>query len=86
LPALHAPQGGEDNPKGHALLSFYNLRLGVPEDVRVDTRSRHETRILRDYDQEPQALTRERRGLWLVDRAFIDAPFWDAKQRACRSP
>lgn len=21
-------QGGEDNPKGHALLSFYNLRLG----------------------------------------------------------
>ena len=75
-------QGGEDNPKGHALLSFYNLRLGVPEDVRVDTRSRHETRILRDYDQDAQALTRERRGLWLVDRAFIDAPFWDAKQRA----
>jgi hypothetical protein len=64
------------------LLSFYNLRLGVPEAVRVDTRSRHETRILRDYDQDPQALTRERRGLWLVDRAFIDAPFWDAKQRA----
>jgi hypothetical protein len=75
-------QGGEDNAKGHALLSFYNLRLGVPEAVRVDTRSRHETRILRDYDQDPQALTRERRGLWLVDRAFIDAPFWDAKQRA----
>ena len=75
-------QGGEDNPKGHALLSFYHLRLGVPEDVRVDTRRRHETRILRDYDQEPQALTRERRGLWLVDRAFIDAPFWDAKKRA----
>ncbi|MFZ1574735.1 MAG: hypothetical protein WAT36_05780 [Chromatiaceae bacterium] len=75
-------QGGEDHPKGHALLSFYNLRRGVPEDVRVDTRRRHETRILRDYDQEPQALTRERRGLWLVDRACIDAAFWDAKQRA----
>ncbi|MGB7550817.1 MAG: transposase [Chromatiaceae bacterium] len=54
----------------------------MPEDVRVDTRSRHETRILRDYDQEPQALTRERRGVWLVDRAFIDAPCWDAKQQA----
>ncbi len=40
--------------------------LGVPEDVRVDTRRRHETRIWRDYDQEPQALTRERRGLWLL--------------------
>ncbi|MFZ1537035.1 MAG: hypothetical protein WAT23_06605, partial [Chromatiaceae bacterium] len=75
-------QGGEDNPKGHALRSFYNLRLGVDEDVRVDTHSCHETRILRDYDQEPQALTRVRRGPWRVDRAFIDTPFGDAKQRA----
>jgi hypothetical protein len=75
-------QGGADNPKGHAWLSCYNLRLGLPEAVRVDTRSRHETRILRDYDQEAQALTRERRGLWVVDRAFIDAAFWDAKKRA----
>jgi hypothetical protein len=54
----------------------------VPEDVRIDTRSRHETRILCDYDQEPQALTRERRGVWRVDRAFIDAPCWDAKHQA----
>ncbi|MBK8637277.1 MAG: transposase [Chromatiaceae bacterium] len=75
-------QGGVDHPKGHALLSLYNLRLGVPEAVRVDTRSRHETRILRDDDQAPHALTRERRGLWRVDRAFIDAPFWDDKHRA----
>jgi hypothetical protein len=74
-------QGGEDNLKGHGLLSLYNLRLGVPEAVWVDTRSRHETRLLGDYDQDPQALTRERRGLWVVDRAFIDAPFWDAKKR-----
>jgi hypothetical protein len=73
-------EGGQDNPKGHALLSFYNLRLGVPEDVQVETRSRHETAILRDYDQSPQALTRERHTLFLVDRAFIDARFWDAKK------
>ncbi len=79
-------QGGEGNHNGHALLSFYNLRPGVPEDVGVDTRSRHETRSLRDYDQDPQALTRGRYGLWLVNRAFIDAPFWDAKQRALQMP
>jgi hypothetical protein len=72
--------GGEDNPKGHALLSFYNLRLGVPEAVQVETRSRHETAILRDYDRSPQALTRARQTLFLVDRAFIDARFWDAKK------
>jgi hypothetical protein len=73
-------EGGRDNPKGHALLSFYNLRLGVPEDVQVETRSRHETAILRDYDRSPQALTRARDTLFLVDRAFIDARFWDAKK------
>ena len=74
-------EGGKDNPKGHALLSFFNLRLGVAEDVHVDTRSRAETKLLRDYDQGEQALTREKKGLWLVDRAFIDAGFWDAKKR-----
>ena len=73
-------EGGDDNPKGHALLSFYNLRLGVPEAVQVQTRSRHETAILRDYDRSPQALTRARQALFLVDRAFIDARFWDAKK------
>jgi hypothetical protein len=76
-------EGGEDNPKGHALLSFYNLRLGVPEDAQVETRSRHETAILRDYDRSPQALTQERYTLFLVDRAFIDARFWDVKKTRC---
>jgi len=75
--------GGEDNPKGHALLSVYNLRLGVPDDVQVETRSRHETAILRDDDRPPHALTRERQTLFLVDRAFIDARFWEAKKSAC---
>lgn len=75
-------QGGEDNPKGHALLSFYDVRLGCVADVHVDTRSRHETLLLRDYDQSAQAMTRHKGALWLVDRAFIDAPFWDKKKRS----
>jgi hypothetical protein len=73
-------QGGEDNAKGHALLTFYNLRTGLPRDVFVETRSRHETRLLRDYDRDAQAMTRTRNMVWLVDRAFIDAPFWDTKK------
>ncbi len=74
-------QGGQDNPKGHALLSFYDLRLGCPADVYTDTRNRHETTLLRDYDANAQAMTRHKNGLWLVDRAFIDARFWDHKKR-----
>ena len=74
-------QGGEDNPKGHALLSFYDVRLGCPADVYVDTRNRHETALLRDYDATDQAMTRHHNALWLVDRAFIDARFWDQKKK-----
>ena len=73
-------EGGTDNPKGHALLTFYDLRLGVPVDVQVETRNRHETAILKDYDRLPTALTRTRGALFVLDRAFIDAPFWEVKQ------
>ncbi len=62
------------------MLTFYNLRTGLPQDAFVETRSRHETRLLRDYDRDAQAMTRTKGMLWLVDRAFIDAPFWDAKK------
>lgn len=73
-------EGGNDNAKGHALLSFYDVRLGVPEAVHVETRSRHEQLMLRDYDREDSALTQQRHTLWLVDRAFIDGRYWDRKK------
>jgi hypothetical protein len=38
--------------------------------------------VLRDYDAREQALTHRRKALWLLDRAFIDARFWDGKKRA----
>ena len=67
-------EGGKDNPKGHALLSFSNRRLGVAEDVHVETRSRHETLLLRDYDPGALALTRERNTLWRISRAHLNVP------------
>jgi hypothetical protein len=74
-------EGGTDNPKGHGLLSVYDLRLGCATDVWVETRSAHELTCLRDYDRHAAgALTRVKNGLWVVDRAFIDARFWDAKK------
>ena len=73
--------GGVDNPKGHGLLTFYDVRLGFAVDVRTETDSRHEITLLKDYDRNPHALTHERGALWLVDRAFIDARYWDGKKR-----
>jgi hypothetical protein len=78
----HCPprEGGDHNPKGHGLLTFHNLRLGVPVDVQVEVRNRHEITVLRDYDQTPNAVTQHRNALFVVDRAFIDASFWDMKK------
>jgi hypothetical protein len=72
--------GGDHNPKGHGLLTFHNLRLGVPVDVQVEVRNRHEITVLRDYDKTAQAVTQRRNALFAVDRAFIDAPYWDVKK------
>ena len=72
--------GGDHNPKGHGLLTFHNLRLGVPVDVQVEIRNRHEITVLRDYDQSPGAVTQRPNAVFVVDRAFIDAAFWDLKK------
>jgi hypothetical protein len=49
-------------------------------DVQVEIRNRHEITVLRDYDQSPHAVTQRRDALFVVDRAFIDAAFWDLKK------
>jgi hypothetical protein len=69
--------GGECNAKGHALLTFYNLRTDLLQDVFVKTRSRHETRLLRDHNCYAQPMIRVKGALCLVDRTFIDASFRD---------
>jgi hypothetical protein len=75
-------QGGTDNPKGHGLLTVYDLRLGCANDVWTETRSAHEIALLQDYDRHSaSARTRAKNALWVVDRALIDARFWDAKKR-----
>ena len=77
--------GGECNAKGHALLTFYNLRTDLLQDVFVKTRSRHETRLLRDHDCCARPMTRVKGTRRLVDRTFIDASFRDVKKRSSRA-
>ena len=74
--AARPSRAARTNPRP-CLACFYNLRLGVSEDVQVEARNRHETGIRRDDDQSPQALTHQRKTLFLVVRAFIDARFRD---------
>lgn len=71
-------QGGCDNPKGHCHLPIFDLRLGIPVDSHISTKSVHEITLLKEYALQKDCFLREDNALWVVDRAFVDAAFWDS--------
>ncbi len=73
-------QGGDDNSKGHLLLTAYNLRSGVPMDVEVETSSISEIKLLKQ-SRAFSNLTSKKNSLWILDRAFIDALYWDRRKK-----
>lgn len=77
-------QGGEDNHKGHMMLTFYDVRLGAPVDVRLETRNQHEMLVFKHYGTESHSLLQQRRAPWVVDCAFVDMSFWDQQKRRYR--
>ncbi len=70
-------QGGKDNPKGHGLLTFFDARLGCPVDVVVETDTTHEINVLKSCNFQRLY---KRNALFLVDRGFIDASYWNSKK------
>lgn len=72
-------EGGNDNSKGHLHLTTFNLRSGIPVNVQIETDSISEIRLLKEL-QESSVLTKEKNALFVVDRAFIDAPYWDNRK------
>ena len=42
-------EGGLDNQKGHMLLTYYDLRTGIPVDVKTETESMGEMRVLKAH-------------------------------------
>ena len=73
-------QGGADSSKGHMHMAVFNLRKGIPVDTDIDTSSISEIRFVKE-DWQGYALTKQRNSLWVVDRAFIDANYWDERKR-----
>jgi len=54
----------------------------VENDVSVETINQHELKTLRNYHQLDHAVTHIPNALWLVDRGFIDAKFWDQQKKS----
>lgn len=73
--------GGNDNKKGHMLLSHFDVRHGIALDVTTETRSLAEIRVLKCEESRGINWMRTKRAIHVVDRAFIDGIFWDQRYK-----
>lgn len=71
--------GGEDNQKGHMLLSHFDVRHGIALTVTTETRSLGEMRVLKREESKGLNWLRTKRAIHVVDRAFMDGLFWDQR-------
>lgn len=76
--------GGDDNPKGHMMLTQYDVRLGVPVNVAIETKNVHETRVFTEQFDVDGGCLRVRNALFVLDRAFVNMPFWDKQKKRYR--
>ena len=77
---LTPSEGGTDSPKGHLHLVAFDLRAGLPINTDIDTSSISEIRFVKEC-WKGQDLTKKKNSLWVVDRGFIDADYWDSRKR-----
>lgn len=78
-PQYPKPDGGNDNQKGHMLLSHFDVRHGIALTVTTETRSLGEMRVLKREESSGLNWLRTKRAIHVVDRAFIDGRFWDQR-------
>lgn len=73
-------EGGDDNQKGSMLMTYYDIRAGIPVNVKIETRSMGEMRVLKNDYSHAKDWSRVKRALYVVDRAFIDGVYWDERK------
>lgn len=83
--AIHPSEGGGDNQKGHLLLTFYDVRKGIPLGVVTETQSISEIKLLKQGMNRSQDLMEVKNAIYSVDRAFIDGPYWDERKKKYQS-
>jgi hypothetical protein len=77
---IYPMQKGTDNQKGHMLMTFYDLRKGIPLDVTTETSSMGEMRVIKE-GLDHNHWTAIKNALYSVDRAFMDARYWDERKK-----
>ena len=77
--------GGDDNQKGHMLMTYYDLRRGIPVNVKTETASKGEMRVLKEDNSETIDWSRVHQAIYVVDRAFIDGRYWDERKKKMKA-
>jgi hypothetical protein len=77
--------GGDDNQKGHMILTHYDVRHGIPLATRTQTQSRGEMRVLKQEQEYGRDWSRVKNAVYVVDRAFIDGRYWDERKKSLNS-
>lgn len=73
-------EGGEDNQKGHMYLTYYDLRKGIPVNIKTETASMGEMRVLKEDEYHRVDWSRVPKAIYAVDRAFVDSAYWDERK------
>lgn len=76
---VHSSAGGADNRKGHMAMTTYDMRAGIAVDSNTETASIDEMRFLKEGWIAPH-WTCQKKALYVVDRAFIEARYWDLRK------
>jgi hypothetical protein len=76
---IYPGQGGTDNKKGHMNMTTYDMRAGIAIDSQTETRSIDEMRFIKE-SWEGSHWTCKKNALFVVDRAFIEARYWDLRK------
>ncbi|WP_428357061.1 transposase [Methyloprofundus sp.] len=76
---VYPGEGGSDNKKGHMAMTTYDMRAGIAVDSNTETTSIDEMRFIKEGWIAPH-WTCQKNALYVIDRAFIDARYWDLRK------
>ena len=76
---VYPREGGTDNRKGHMSMTTYDMRAGIAVDSNTETSSIDEMRFIKEGWIAPH-WTCQKNALYVVDRAFIEARYWDQRK------
>ncbi len=81
---VHPGEGGTDNKKGHMNMTTYDMRSGIAVDSNTETLSIDEMRFIKE-GWIASHWTCQKNAIYEVDRAFIEARYWDQRKAKYRA-